>query len=147
MTPHGSRSHFGLCINEKTTFTAFRLYRQLKRNWPKRENQSDPRLDWFMFYKTYHMYGDTKNKEQRNYALLITSMSENKESNKVNEELKYSRDNDDGNQPILKKKIIPSDLNDIQPRATQIWRCDEVGFDPNKIWIKVIYTYKFFQGK
>ena len=43
--------------------------------------------------------------------------------------------------------IIPSDLNDIQPRATQVWNCDEVGFDPNGIWSKVIYTYKFFQGK
>ena len=50
--------------------------------------------------------------------MLITSMSEHKEANKVIEELKDSRDNDDGNQPILKKMIIPSDLNDIQPRAT-----------------------------
>ena len=62
MTPHGSRSHFGLSINEKATFTAFRLYRKLKRNWPKRENQSDPRLDWFMFHKIYYMYSDNKNK-------------------------------------------------------------------------------------
>ena len=43
--------------------------------------------------------------------------------------------------------IIPSDLNDIQPRATQVWNCDEVGFDPNGRWSKVICTYKFFQGE
>ena len=84
----------------------------------KREKQSYPRLDWFMFHKTYHMYGNTKNKEQRNYAMLITSMPEHEVDNKVNEELEGSRDNDDGNQPILQKMIIPSDINDIQPRAT-----------------------------
>ena len=44
-----------------------------------------------------------------------------------------------------KKMIIPSYLNDIQPRSTQVWNCDEVGFDPNGIWSKVICTYKFFK--
>ena len=24
-----------------------------------------------------------------------------------------------------------SDLNDIQPRAPQVYNCDEIGFDPN----------------
>ena len=43
--------------------------------------------------------------------------------------------------------IIPSDLNDTQPRATQVWNCDGFGFDPNGRWHKVIYTYKFFQGE
>ena len=42
---------------------------------------------------------------------------------------------------------IPYDLNDIQPRATQIWKFDEIGFDPNGRWNKVICTYKFFQGE
>ena len=84
----------------------------------KRENQSDPRIACFILHKTYHMYGDTKNKEQRNSAMLITSMSEHEEANKLNEELEDSRDNDDVNQPILQKIIIPSDINYIQPRAT-----------------------------
>ena len=43
--------------------------------------------------------------------------------------------------------IIPSDINDIQIRSTQVWNCDEVGFDPNGRWSKVIYTYKFFQDE
>ena len=43
--------------------------------------------------------------------------------------------------------IIPSDLSDIQPRATQVCNWDEVGFGPNVIWNKVICTYKLFQGK
>ena len=79
--------------------------------------------------------------------MLLTSMSEHEEANKVNKELEKSRDNDDNNQPILQKMIIPSDINDFQPRSTQVWNCDEVRFYPNGIWIKGIYTYKFFQGK
>ena len=42
---------------------------------------------------------------------------------------------------------IPSDLNDIKPRATKVWHCDEIGFYPNGRWSKVISTYKFFQGE
>ena len=74
-------------------------------------------------------------------------MSEHEESNKVNKELKYSCDNDENNQPLLKIIIIPSDINDIQPRATQLWNCNEVGFDPNGMWHKVICAYKLFQGE
>ena len=41
----------------------------------------------------------------------------------------------------------PSELNDIQPRSTQVWNCDAIVFDPNVKWNKVIYTYKLFPGK
>ena len=40
---------------------------------------------------------------------------------------------------------IPSSLNDIQPRATQVWNCNEIWFDTNVRCNKVICTYKFFQ--
>ena len=43
--------------------------------------------------------------------------------------------------------IIPSDLKDIQPRATQVCNCDEIGFDTNIGWIKFICTYNLFQGE
>ena len=79
--------------------------------------------------------------------MLLKIMSEHKEYNKVNEELEDSCDKDDNNQPILLKMTIPSDLNDIQPRAIQVWYCDEFGFDPNGRRRKVICTYKFFQGE
>ena len=62
-------------------------------------------------------------------------------------ELKYSRDNAEINQPFLKNMNIPSDLNDIQPRATQVWNCDKIGFDTNGRWNKVICTYNLFQGE
>ena len=42
---------------------------------------------------------------------------------------------------------IPYELNNIQPRATQVWNCDGIGFDPNERWSKGICTYKFFQGE
>ena len=29
------------------------------------------------------------------------------------------------------RKIVPPDLHQIQPRATQVWNCDEIGFNPN----------------
>ena len=90
---------------------------------------------------------DIKNKEEINTAILLTSILEHEEANKVKEELEDSRDKDDNNQPILQKMIIPSDINYIQPRDTQVWNCGEVGFDPSKIWSKVICTYKFFQGE
>ena len=42
---------------------------------------------------------------------------------------------------------IPSDLNTIKPRSTQVWDCAEVGFDTNGKWDKVVCTYNFFQGE
>ena len=50
----------------------------------KRAKQSDPRIAWFIFHNIYYMYSDIKNKEDINSAMLLTSMSEHKESNKVN---------------------------------------------------------------
>ena len=63
--------------------------------------------------------------------MLITRMSENNQSNKVNKKPKDARDDTEKKQPFLKKINIPSDLNDNQPRSTQVWDCDEIGFDPN----------------
>ena len=71
--------------------------------------------------RSIRIYSDIKNKEERNYAIVLTSMSEHKESNKGNKELEYSRDNDEKNQLFLQNMIIPSDINDIQPRDTQVW--------------------------
>ena len=50
----------------------------------KRAKQSDPRLAWFMFHKICQMYSDINNKEDRNSAMIIASMTEHEEANKVN---------------------------------------------------------------
>ena len=50
-------------------------------------------------------------------------------------------------QPLQQIMNNPSELNEIQPRATRIWNCDEIGFDPNGNIHKVIYTYKLIPGE
>ena len=66
---------------------------------------------------------------------------------KLTKKLEDSRDKGENNQPFLKNMSIPYDLNDIQPRATQVWNCDNIGFDINGKWNNVICTYKFFHGE
>ena len=46
--------------------------------------KSDPKLAWLMPHNIYRMYSDIKNKEERNSAMILTSISENEESKKVN---------------------------------------------------------------
>ena len=43
--------------------------------------------------------------------------------------------------------IISSELNDIQPRSTPVWNCDQIGFDPNGRRNKVICNCKLLQGE
>ena len=47
----------------------------------------------------------------------------------------------------LNPKTVPKDLKEIQPRPSQGWNCEEIGFDPNGYWLNVVCTYKFFTGK
>ena len=41
---------------------------------------------------------------------------------------------------------VPEGLEDIKPRPSQVCNCNEIGFDPNGSWRKVVCTYKFFTG-
>ena len=84
------------------------------------------------------MYIYIKNKEEINAALLLTSMSGHEDINKVRKTTVNSHDNNH-------RKFVQPDLHHIQPRATQLWNFDEVGFDPNGKWRKVVCTYKYFQ--
>ena len=88
-----------------------------------------------MFHKIHHMYSDIKNKEEINVALLLTRMSDNEDINKVSETKLNSHENHH-------RTIVPPDLHQIQPRATQVWNCDEIGFEPNGKWPKVVCNYK-----
>ena len=106
----------------------------------KRAKECDPRLAWEMFHKIHHMYSDIKNKEEKNAALLLTSMSDHEDINNVSETTVNSPENHH-------RTIFPPDLHQIQPRATQVLNCDEIGFDPNGKWLKVVCTYKYFQGE
>eukprot|EP00545_Synedropsis_sp_CCMP1620_P002775 CAMPEP_0119009844 /NCGR_PEP_ID=MMETSP1176-20130426/4633_1 /TAXON_ID=265551 /ORGANISM="Synedropsis recta cf, Strain CCMP1620" /LENGTH=491 /DNA_ID=CAMNT_0006962423 /DNA_START=277 /DNA_END=1750 /DNA_ORIENTATION=+ len=44
---------------------------------------------------------------------------------------------------LAKLRAIPDDFADIQPRADQVWNCDEVGIDPNGKWTKIVCTFKW----
>ena len=64
----------------------------------KRSKKSDPGLAWEMFHKIYHMYSNIKNKEETNEALMLTSMSDQKDTNKVSETT--VKLNDNSSEPI-----------------------------------------------
>ena len=93
------------------------------------------------------MCSDINNKEETNAAFLITSMSDHEDINKVGETIVNSHENHHNKYPFQVQMIVPPDLHQIQPRATQVWNCDEIGLDPNGKWCKVVCTYKYFQGE
>ena len=72
-------------------------------------------------------------------------MSYHKDMNKVSETSVSSHDNHQNEFKFYLKTIVPPDLHQIQPRANQVRNCDEIGFDPNGKWQKVVRNYKFFQ--
>ena len=39
-------------------------------------------------------------------------------------------------------KSVPEDLKEIQPRTSQVWNCDEIGFNPNESWLRNICIYR-----
>ena len=85
----------------------------------KMVNKSDPSLALFMIQKIYCMYHDIKNKEARNYAMVLTSMADDIQAQKNDrvEDFLYKAEN---NQPLLQIINIPYDINEIQPRSTQV---------------------------
>ena len=93
-----------------------------------------------MFHKIYHMYSDIKNNEEKSAALLLTSISDHEDINKVSKTTVNSHGNHH-------RKIVPPKLHQIQPRATQVWNCDEIGLNPNGKWRNIVCTYKYFQGE
>ena len=68
----------------------------------KMANQRNLSLAWFMFQKIYIMYLDKNNKEERNSAMLLSSISEHEQAKKVNKNIEVSRYKDENNQPFLK---------------------------------------------
>ena len=112
-----------------------------------REKKRNPRLTWMMFQHIYIVYRNINNKEEINAYMLLISISNHEQATKLNKECDDSWDNAENNQPFMQNMNIPSDLNDIQPRSTQVWNCDEIGFDPYGRRNKVVFTCKFFQGK
>ena len=78
---------------------------------------------------------------------MLTSMSYHKYMNKVSKTTVISYDNHQNEFPFQVRKFVPPNLHQIQPRATQVWNYDKIGFDPNVSWHNVVCTYKFFLGE
>ena len=78
-------------------------------------------------------------------ALLLTNMSDHKDINKISKTTVNSHDNHQNEFPFQVRMIVPPDLHQIKSKATQVWNCDEIGFDPNGKRHKVVCTYKFFR--
>ena len=113
-----------------------------------RARQSDPRLAWMMFYKIAQIYRYIREQESEEATELILNLHANLNSN--NTTLSSPRTPKISiQQPTmpLDPKTVPKDLKEIQPRLSQVWNCDEIGFDPNVSWLRVVCTYKFFTGK
>ena len=50
---------------------------------------------------------------------------------------------EDAKKELYNLMTTPDNLQAIQPCDNQFWNCDEVGFDPNGKWYKVVCTYKW----
>ena len=86
------------------------------------------------------------NKEQTNADFLLTIISYHRYMNKASKTTVNAHDNYQNEFPFRPITIVPHDLHQIKPRATQVWVCDEIGFDTDGKWHNVLCTYKFFQG-
>ena len=95
-----------------------------------------------MFHKIYHMYSYINNKEETNAALLLTSMSDHEDINKVSETTVKSHENHNNKYIFKGRMLVPPNLHQFQPRATQVCNCDDIWLDPNKKWRKFVCTYK-----
>ena len=101
-----------------------------------------------MFHKIAQMYRYIRQQESEEATELILNLCD--EFNSNNTTVSPPRTpNISIEQPkmSLDPKSLPEDLKQIQPRPSQVWNCDEIGFDPNGSWLKVICTYKFFTGQ
>ena len=63
---------------------------------------------------------------------------------KVRKKTVNSHENHQNEFTFQVRTIVPTDLHQIQPRATQVWNFDKIGFDPNGKWNKVVCNYKLF---
>ena len=56
--------------------------------------------------------------------------------------VKQSITREDAVKNVEQLMTVPMDLDEIQPRSSQVWNCNEIGLDPNGKWSKIVCTYK-----
>ena len=100
-----------------------------------RVSQSDPRLAWLVFHKISEMYIDIREQESKEATELILNLFANLNSNNTSL-LSPITSKISIQQPTmnLDPEKVTKDPREIQPRPSQVWNCDEIGFDPNVSW-------------
>lgn len=119
----------------------------------KRCKQSDPRLGWIMFHKICETYREIKKAEAESAMVSCNSELTSNEKNKKEKDIiceskkiikvKQEVSKDEAAKSLNDLMVLPDDLDNIQLRPSQVWNCDEIGFDPNGKWYKIINTYKW----
>ena len=117
-----------------------------------RYKQSDTRLAWIIFHKIDHMYREIRKQETVQVSLLLQGLRVNCEPTKAAGASPATPNLSMPLQPTITiypttVTTVPEDLEDIQPRPYQVWNCENIGFDTNGSWRKVVYTYKLFTGE
>ena len=106
-----------------------------------RVRHSDPSLAWLMFHKIAQMYRDIREQESEESKELILNLHANLNSNHTSSSSPI-KPKISIQQPTmnLDPKTVPKYLKEIQPFPYQVWNCGEIGFDPNGLWLRVVYT-------
>ena len=85
-----------------------------------------------MFHKIANMYHDLNHEEQDPPLLPFEGAEKNEDGTvKGHTHKRFDIKNDEARHSVQDLMQIPKDLLEIQPQNTQVWNCDEVGFDPN----------------
>ena len=125
----------------------------------QRAKQCDPRLQWHMFHSICNMYRKAK---QDMSAYLDNLMIESGEKERIDTNILGPKDvravlprttviakerkevtSTVAADSLANLCIIPEDFKSIQPRADQVWNCDEIGIDPNGKWQRIVCTYQW----
>ena len=105
-----------------------------------RASHSDPKIARIMFHTIDSMYRYLKHQENLQSSIAI----------------KNPKSYEFFSPPHLYKpteprlpvdlQVVPPDLQDIQPCPLKVWNYNEIGFDTNGNFNKMLCTYKFFTG-
>ena len=106
-----------------------------------RSMQSCPSISWVMFHKMSEMPRDLKHQDTLQASLEIQNLN-SLECSSPPHQYQPSELNLPGS-----IQEVPSDLKYIQPLSYQVWYCNDIGFDLNEKWRKILFTYKFFTGE
>lgn len=136
----------------------------------QRAKQVDPRLSWYMFHAICEMYRDAQKKQKEELKSMLDESGVTEEietdvfgpkevrtnecsslmtteslvvTHKPKQRERIVTTSDEAKKSMQELTVVPKDLEEIQPRADQVWNCDKIGIDPNGNWSCIVCTYKW----